>query len=174
MADLALKICTGPCARKLPLDRFHKHRGKKSNKDGLRPQCIDCERTRRTEYRNNGGRATMRESSKKWRHSHRERYNASQRIRSARFRAKWGKQGDHLKTRYGLTVEEFDRMVASQNGLCAICQKPPEGDRLFVDHNHATEKIRQLLCNKCNSGLGMFCDDRFLLTKAIEYLTKHQ
>lgn len=67
--------------------------------------------------------------------------------------------------------------VFATNGKCAICEEPESKERwrcLAVDHCHNTGKIRQLLCWKCNSGLGLFNDDKQLLTNAIKYLTKHE
>ena len=76
--------------------------------------------------------------------------------------------------RHGLTIEEYDIMLADQNGLCNICLDPPkDGKRLNVDHDHATNKIRALLCDRCNRALGMFKDDAMLIPKAVAYLIKH-
>lgn len=67
----------------------------------------------------------------------------------------------HLKHRYGLTPEEYDALLTKQNGLCAICQRPPGknvrahwGGKLCVDHCHDTGKVRGLLCNDCNLAVG--------------------
>lgn len=62
-------------------------------------------------------------------------------------------------------------LLASQDGVCAICGTAPAGQALALDHCHDTGKIRGLLCKHCNLGLGLFKDDTTLLTKAREYLT---
>lgn len=73
--------------------------------------------------------------------------------------------------RYGLSEKDFDRLVASQDGACAICRRePPEGVNLAVDHSHADGRVRGLLCGPCNAGLGMFGDDPERLQAAIDYL----
>lgn len=72
-----------------------------------------------------------------------------------------------LGWKYGLTRAQYDEMA--EKG-CAICGGQPS-DRLYVDHDHKTGMVRGLLCHQCNSGLGMFKDDKSLLAKAIEYLT---
>ena len=77
-----------------------------------------------------------------------------------------------LMRNYGITIEEYDNMFAAQNGICAICGKPQNGKRLFVDHNHETDKVRGLLCQNCNIALGHMGDDAQLLIKAIDYLMK--
>lgn len=86
----------------------------------------------------------------------------------------------HLKSRFGITQADYDAMVAAQGNLCAICGQPPKGKRpkLYVDHCHKAEqagtmKIRQLLCQSCNIGLGAFRDDPDLLQAAIAYLARH-
>lgn len=75
--------------------------------------------------------------------------------------------------RYGLTIADYDRMLAAQHGVCLICGSDQPGGghfRLVVDHCHATGRVRGLLCNLCNRGLGAFRDDPALLASAIRYL----
>lgn len=86
-----------------------------------------------------------------------------------------------LKTRYGMTVEEYDALAELQNNLCAICGNPETtkhkkgtAKRLCVDHDHSSGKLRQLLCHNCNCGLGRFFDDPERLEKAVEYLRRHK
>ncbi len=86
--------------------------------------------------------------------------------------------GYELKCRFGITAEDYGRMLIKQGGACAIC-KQPEGTvirdktiSLAVDHCHDTGKIRGLLCAKCNQGLGCFSDDLTRLAAAITYLSK--
>ena len=75
--------------------------------------------------------------------------------------------------KYGLTVKDYDDMCEKQKGLCVICGKPQcmkNTTRLSVDHCHNTNKVRGLLCSKCNSGLGFFMDNKQNLLNAIKYL----
>lgn len=72
-----------------------------------------------------------------------------------------------------MTVEHYEEMLSRQDNRCAICRKLASVKKLNVDHDHATGKIRGLLCDKCNWGLGMYKDDVTLLTKAIQYLTEN-
>lgn len=53
----------------------------------------------------------------------------------------------------GLTIEDYDRMLAEQGGVCAICGNPPKARRLDVDHDHRTGAVRGLLCHRCNRGV---------------------
>jgi hypothetical protein len=81
-----------------------------------------------------------------------------------------------LKKNYGIDLNEYEIMFSKQNGCCAICEthitkiNSKHKKHLCVDHNHETKQIRGLLCDKCNRGLGLFCDDKNILLKAINYL----
>lgn len=77
----------------------------------------------------------------------------------------------YLKSKFGLTIEQYDEMVSSQNNLCAICEQSPKlGKVLVVDHNHKTNTVRALLCSHCNTVLGLFYENIQLLNEAIAYL----
>jgi hypothetical protein len=74
---------------------------------------------------------------------------------------------------HGIDVETYQAMLLDQNGGCAICGNGPGSGRkkrLCVDHNHTTNKLRGLLCDRCNKALGLFGDDQNLMRLAIAYL----
>ena len=78
-----------------------------------------------------------------------------------------------LKNQYGITVEEYDAMLAAQGGGCAICHATEPGGRTRyfpVDHCHTTGTVRGLLCTKCNRGLGLFNDNTGRMERAVKYL----
>jgi Recombination endonuclease VII len=76
-----------------------------------------------------------------------------------------------LKFVYGISPEEYDAMLARQDGVCAICRNKPDKDKpLCVDHCHVTGEVRGLLCHRCNSALGFFREDSGILSAAIAYL----
>jgi hypothetical protein len=87
----------------------------------------------------------------------------------------------HLKRTFGITREDFNQMMGSQNGVCDICKNPESRKNpttgkikhLCVDHCHTTGKVRGLLCFACNSSLGKFKDSIPTLENAITYLKKH-
>jgi len=75
--------------------------------------------------------------------------------------------------RHNLTPEEFINKYNEQNKCCGICKSEIDLVNSAIDHNHNTESFRGVLCKQCNRALGMFKDDKVILSNAIEYLTKN-
>jgi hypothetical protein len=139
----SVKWCSG-CLTGLSFDRFY------SNQN----VCIDCSK----------------QSQAQWVQENREQYNE----RNRRFRESnpervrdWS-----LRRKFGLEPGAYGAMLAEQDGKCAICGLVPE-DTLNVDHDHSTGAVRELLCGRCNTGLGLFKDDPVRLSAAISYLMQH-
>lgn len=85
----------------------------------------------------------------------------------------------HAKNRgrkYGLSPAEYAALEDASGGVCALCSRPPTGkrDRLVVDHDHATNRVRELLCHQCNVGIGLLGDDPDVMMRAAIYVRKHQ
>jgi len=78
-----------------------------------------------------------------------------------------------LKNRYGMEIEQYDLMVVAQNNLCAICNQPQARRNLAVDHCHQTNRVRGLLCDKCNLALGLINDNLDVVESIKRYLTLH-
>lgn len=79
-----------------------------------------------------------------------------------------------LQTKYGISEATFHSRLAAQGGGCAICGgQQVAGRRLAVDHDHQTGAVRDLLCNRCNAGLGSFQDHPRLLRAAAAYIERH-
>ena len=78
-----------------------------------------------------------------------------------------------LKSTYGITMAEFDRLLASQGGRCAVCRTDDPGGRghFHVDHCHQTGAVRGILCHRCNTGIGLLGDNLGSLLAAVEYLS---
>lgn len=111
-------------------------------------------------------------TSRKWREENKD-YIAAWKKANRKPTPRKVKQGRHFKSRYGLLQSEFDEMVRLQEGKCAICGEVP--DRILrVDHDHSNGRVRELLCMKCNSGLGMFRDDAERVIAAYYYLRHHE
>lgn len=172
------KICTG-CKLSLPTSGFYldgKGRGRRM------ARCIACVRSA----------TSIRDKSE----GHKLRKLERQRINRERpeIRAKmngWRKKNidkareserkSQLKTKYGLTVDEFDGMMARQNYKCLICQENISGKpsrqarrRAAVDHDHSTGAVRGILCSPCNAGIGHLGDSVSRVEAAAAYLRKHE
>ena len=100
------------------------------------------------------------------------------------YQAKWPdkiRDKDYQRT-YGITLDDYNKMFNNQKGKCAICRMPETAQRkdkagplrLAVDHNHKTNKVRGLLCMKCNVVLGYFEKHQSDITKVSKYLEKHK
>lgn len=115
----------------------------------------------------------------KWRKENPEKYRkavADWRLRNPEYEPTL-----KLKSRYGITSDQYIEMVKIQNNQCAICGNSETAinpasnkvQKLAVDHCHKTGKVRALLCQDCNRGIAKFHEDPKRLQKAIEYLAIH-
>lgn len=143
-----MKKCT-VCKEEKEYSCYHKS---KQTKDGFGYRCIACDKSARQNYRNTN---------------------------EDRFRKVARKK--QLKHKYGMSEEDYHAMLLSQGGGCAICKTlNPHGEgstashlqHFAVDHDHATGKVRGLLCNACNRGLGFLQDSIPILISSIMYLEK--
>ena len=84
------------------------------------------------------------------------------------------KKNNWLKYQYGITLEDYNKMLDEQNDCCSLCNshKSLFKKALCVDHCHSSGQIRSLLCDDCNVGLGRFKDNEELLIKAAVYLVE--
>lgn len=106
--------------------------------------------------------------SRKWSEGNRDRRRATN-------KAWWAKQPDRREKakeythryKYGVEPEEYENLLHSQEGVCAICLSSKS---LRIDHNHETGEVRGLLCHGCNVALGHFMEDAVVLRRAVEYL----
>lgn len=136
--------------------------------------------------------------AREWRAKNKDKINAQARARNAanseknkekskKYMAKWiannplANRNKHYKKRYGITVEQYEKMAKAQNYRCAICNKAESKKRkdgttmiLCVDHNHTTGKVRSLLCNKCNIFLGHLETNGVPIEAIKAYLEKHK
>lgn len=84
----------------------------------------------------------------------------------------------HLRRRYRITHADYIQMLRRQRGRCAICGSDSPGTgrnakQFCVDHDHATGKVRALLCHRCNRALGLLNDDLGTVLEAAQYLVQH-
>jgi hypothetical protein len=166
MAIVDGKIRCPACGEAKPLDSFAPSAVQKGS-----GKCRPCWNVYvRNWYRSNPER--HREGYERWksRITPEEMRERNQRTRE-RARGNGARHGYIIKSKYGLSRDEYERLRAAQGGLCAICQDAPDkGKRLYVDHDHASDSVRGLLCQRCNTGLGMFRDDPERMQRAIAYV----
>jgi hypothetical protein len=101
------------------------------------------------------------------------RIAANHRRRSSDENYTRARRNARLKHDYGITIERYEELMQAVN--CAICHVEFRGDpkEKVLDHNHDTSTVREVLCQKCNKGLGLFLDNPRIIRSAASYLEKH-
>jgi len=157
-----IKYCPH-CQKNKPIIAWGKD---KKRRDGLSSWCKDCmNKSARDVYKDSPHRYTN------TRKMYAKNHQKEQALRSRK---------SHLKHRVDIDLDEYNKLLKAQKGICLICGKPEtikhksgSAHSLSVDHNHNTGKTRGLLCRKCNTALGYLDVDNFgilNLQKAIQYL----
>lgn len=78
----------------------------------------------------------------------------------------------NLMSKYGITLEEYDRMFTAQDGVCAVCRREDRRRKnLSVDHDHVSGRVRGLLCMDCNVALGLLEDDHGRIVRLAAYMS---
>lgn len=168
---MTVKSCPR-CRRTLPLEQFHKGR----DQVGRASYCKDCVRERGAAYyQRNREQIRAKEAERR-----RARGVPAKRFRKDYTDEEWKAhrrkqdRGYSLKKLYGITMEDYERMLDEQHGGCAVCGTPPGARRLHVDHDHETGKVRSLLCNGCNAALGHLKEDPARMTAMAHYIIRHR
>ena len=160
-----MKICS-QCKNEKPINDF---RRASSEKDGHQHACKSCQTAKRKEW-NEKNPGLAREKAKILRAKNPDKHNAHT--------TRWRKNNpdkvkdSFLKKKYGIGIVEWKRLFEIQEGRCKICnthQSELKKD-LAVDHCHKTNKVRGLLCVRCNRAIGLLEDDPVLLDKSSSYL----
>lgn len=171
--DIKLKKCK-TCHKLLPLSEYHKD---PKSKDRLFYSCKACYNIYRKNVRKNNPKS---EEEKKEYNRKNRIYYANNRERKA-YTSKKRKEeyprdyrNRAYKLKYGIDIDTYDEMLKKQNESCAICKihQSQLNYLLVVDHCHTTNKIRGLLCRKCNVAIGSFKDNIEVIMSAIYYLEK--
>ena len=140
--------------------------------------CKTCEATESPKWY--GGGSECRACYAKRRHK--KIYNENpeyfrKRMADYRSRAPNAIKSNQLMTSFGISLEDYQNKLVAQGGTCAICKSSSPGRagvRYFsVDHCHDTGKIRDLLCARCNTGIGLLQDNPEILDIAAKYLRRH-
>ena len=147
-----MKKCT-ICKEFKSLDNYTKD---KRTKTGLDYACRPCKRTIARKYKIDYPERIY-AYNKKWAATHKDQRKKA-----------------NLKSDYGLDLSAYNQLLTKQLNSCAICLKSQEVIKkaLCVDHDHKTGRIRGLLCDLCNRGLGHFFDNECNLERAVEYLRR--
>lgn len=129
---------------------------RKKSRDGYRHTCKDC----------------VNQQQQVWRDANRDAVRKSHNQHNSKETRKEYRRNWRLQAEYGISIEDYTKLLESQGGRCAICGTTDWGchEKAFVDHDHTTGGVRGLLCSNCNAGLGMFRDNVEYLTNAINYL----
>lgn len=149
------KFCGWPC--------MNEYR----NRPQLERRCTKCKKVKTAENfdKNPEARTRLRAWCLDCRKNYQREYN---RIH------KNGKVLDNrLRNQFGISLDDYRRLLAKQRNRCAICRSDEPGngfERFLVDHDHETGLVRGLLCVSCNSGLGHFRDSVKLIEAAGRYL----
>jgi len=170
-----MKSCSNKICKQVnpqPLSEFNKH---KLAKGGLTPNCKSC----------------LKEHNKKWHSKNKDKIRIKHKSNRPYYNAqsvKWTKANPDrrrdvmLRHRYDISLEQYNQMLVAQNNVCALCKRPETGRTskgnkikfLSVDHCHATNKVRGLLCGDCNRAIGLFRDNSELCFAAGYYLKPHE
>ncbi len=164
-AQDGMKKCAG-CFQLISVTNYYKDR---HHEDGFRSRCKDCQRIKdRLQYQRDREKELL--------------VSQQYRLRNPDYLQKYRmQQGKHerlalltYRQRHNLTIEEAEhiRMLRTKT-YCMICGKPAKEsrkERLCLDHDHDTGRLRGLLCDNCNTALGLLKDNVFFLEKATDYL----
>jgi hypothetical protein len=155
MGGTPVKLCPR-CQETKPKSEFVKNR---STPDGTASYCKPCFAAYQ---RSRQDRPEVKQYSREWWKKNKDK-------------AKVYHRRAQLKAKYGISIEDYAELLEAQNGKCAICES--EGDKsrwgvLYVDHDHATGRVRALLCGKCNFAVGLLDDDVQTAKSLVSYLER--
>ncbi|MFO7591358.1 MAG: endonuclease domain-containing protein, partial [Acidimicrobiia bacterium] len=157
-----MKRCT-KCGGTKPASDFYAAKG---CVDGLRGDCKSCHAARaKAWYAANRERAIA--NTRRWQQDNAEPLRAYRREHNAT-RTKQIREG-HLRRTFGMTLADYEAMLAAQGGGCAICgMRPKTGESFHVDH--LGDEVRGILCVRCNNALGQLREAAGLAEVAVDYL----
>jgi hypothetical protein len=117
-------------------------------------------------------------ASREWRKKNKEHHKAliAKWEKNNRLKYLLGRRNRWNKKRYGITLDDYLTMCEKVQNCCEICGNTPNGrwKKLCIDHDHKTGKVRGLLCEKCNTAIGLLGDSAEKIQHAIIYLEKHE
>lgn len=146
-------------------------------------QCRICQKFRNDRLDERLGKSGRAEKWAKASHAMTPEQKAKRAERTKRWQAIHPEQSKRITRQaklrqFGIDIAEYERIYQMQDGLCSICRRQETSTfrgvvrLLAVDHDHATGKVRGLLCSACNIGIGCFSDDTRRMAQAIDYLER--
>jgi hypothetical protein len=158
------------CGLSKSLSEFYRSPGVR---DGHRNDCKSCNLSAKAErYRKDPDAAIAR--TRAWQRDNPERLNAYRRRRRQEPAIQKRERAGHLRRTFGMSLEDYDELLAAQDGRCAVCGRTPRaGAKLHVDHDHVTGAVRGLLCFSCNASLGHLAEDATRIQRLSRYLDGH-
>lgn len=150
-----MKKCT-KCQQEKELSEFYNH-----VKFGPRPECKPCSKARNAEnWKKN--KSKIDKKNREWQQANKEKlYQYSRK--------------QNLRRKYGITPEQYEKMLISQGNSCSICKiHESEYGTFAVDHCHETNKVRGLLCSACNTALGLLKESITIVDNLKKYLIDHK
>ena len=167
-----MKKCTGCCEEKI-MDEFYDHPKGKDGKHGICKTCYSVRAKSKSFKKDTTLTSKVCNNCETEQHpsefsGHRRRPDGYSNTCKTCDRERM------YKSNYGLTISDYDALLAKQNNCCDICllHVSQHNKHLHVDHDHSTGEVRGLLCENCNRGIGLFQDDTVILENAIKYLNK--
>lgn len=149
------KICSR-CRASKQLQEYYRN---KSYKNGRYSICIECcKKISRDLYRSDPNKLKARRDKSHIKHP-------------------TSRANTLMKHKYGITFDEFEKMLKKQNGVCGICGLPETRKhqsgtlkKLSIDHDHKTKIVRGLLCSACNHAIGLLKENVKIIENAALYL----
>lgn len=158
-----MKLCT-KCKKLKPKKAFGKD---KKQKDGLHIYCKECVNKNHRKWRKDNPRKVKEQDR-------RQRLARSEQRKQCSVRWRKNNLKKVLRYNYGLMIEDYNRMLKEQGGICAICGETERvHTRLCIDHDHVTGRVRGLVCSRCNVAMGLLDDSSIKAQEMANYLKEH-
>lgn len=164
-----MKQCS-KCLESKLLTEFNK---RTISKDGLNPICRPCISILQSTPH-------IKNLRKEWAKVNRDKLLVQKRASRKKPHRVLVETDYRLRVKYGISLNDYDNMLKHQDNKCAICEQVETRERrgklqkLSVDHNHKTGKVRGILCDRCNLCIGQLEDNPQLFIKASNYLQRHK
>lgn len=166
LVEMRMRKCSGPCGLTKDIKEFYANEW----------WCKNCSNARTVAYKQ-AHPEYNREQVRQYRAKNPAKVKETKQTSDAKHPAR--RRAYRLKELYDLTLEEVAAMAVAQGNLCAVCGTDDPGSRgirmtWVVDHDHASGRVRGLLCARCNRGLGLLKDDPAVLRAAADYVERHR